>query len=182
MVDELHALHLGVHQEFVKCVVWCILQAGAWGSAQPSEHERYEAGVLIMRNELTQWYKDHEREHRDGLTRVHDITLRSLGSKTNRKLQMSGAETWGFLLYLVSCLGKHLPRLPPEAKALNEAGDLFVRMQKVFGNGQTNLPVKTLQDSRWSKTGLNNKCVGVCAGVAGACTGVCVSVGWCLLV
>eukprot|EP00969_Alexandrium_andersonii_P008471 369733-Alexandrium_andersonii.AAC.1 len=69
-----------------------------------------------MRNELGQWYKRREASHHENLTSVHDMTLRSFGTKADRKCNFSGAEAWGVLLFLVETLQKHRAREPAEAE------------------------------------------------------------------
>ena len=100
-----------------------------------------------MCNEPTRWYKEHETVAKDGLARVHDITAKSLGTKNGRRLCMSGAETWGFLLFLVHCLEKYRSRLSDLASNLLVVGKTFVRMQEVFGSGEANLPTSIVHDA-----------------------------------
>eukprot|EP00969_Alexandrium_andersonii_P197125 8709517-Alexandrium_andersonii.AAC.1 len=76
-----------------------------------------------MRAELSRWYKARQRTHQDNLTRAHDLTLKMLGgTPMTPKLALSGAETWGFMLFLINCLERYQPLLPESSRSWLEAG------------------------------------------------------------
>ena len=70
--------------------------------------------ILCMRNELGEFYTARRQSHPDEtLTRANDLTVKMFGTRTEPALKMSGAETCGFMLYLLSALESHGPSLPP---------------------------------------------------------------------
>lgn len=129
-VDVLHTLHLGVFQQWCKHNVWLLLESSAWQKTSTTMEERHKQNVLCIRNELDNWYKDrHKEKPEEFLTRVHDLTVKMFGSRTDPAMKLSGTETWGFLLFLVNALEMHKAHLPPEEARLREAG---AELQKLY--------------------------------------------------
>lgn len=122
-IDTLHTMHLGVYAHWCKRAAWFLLEAGIWGAPSDPTEERHQIGVLCMRTELSQFYEEYKRNNRDApLTTLHDLTVKMLGTRNDPALHMSGAETWGFLLYLLWYLSRHRAALPPSWRSLHEAG------------------------------------------------------------
>ena len=100
-IDVLHCLHLGVLMTYCKVVIWLLINGGAWGQ-HGSQEETFHAAVLAIRVELNQFYGARHRAHpTEGLTRISSFRHKTLGDPSDPKLRAKGAETWGFLLFLV---------------------------------------------------------------------------------
>ena len=146
-VDFLHCLHLGVFQHYCKIVVWMLLESAIWSSTATNQDERHEVAVLCLRSELGLWYDARKRTHPgEDLTVLHDLTVKMLGTKDAPALKMSGAETWGFLMFLVDGLEKHGAALGVEARRLREAGLLLIRFMTILATGGATLEPHELQD------------------------------------
>jgi len=144
-VDELHALNLGVMQVWAKTAVWYVFTKGVYGIHATAE-ETFQISVLAMRHELLQWYKDVKGVH-PGLTRLSDLTVKMFGTSAEPKLKMKGAETWGFLLFLVYLLEKHLATLGAEGARYLRAGKALVGIVTAFeGVGGLSVPLGVQQD------------------------------------
>lgn len=147
-VDELHALHLGVYKEFCKRAVWVLLNSHVWGAGETTESEKHQIGVLCLRSELTSWYKHRESMFADGFTRVHDLTVKMLGTAESPMLPLSGAEIWGLMVFLTDALQKYSGQTPPEARQLLEAGQKLVRFQNVLSGMRANPTRAGIQELR----------------------------------
>eukprot|EP00974_Lingulodinium_polyedra_P054664 5259096-Lingulodinium_polyedra.AAC.1 len=79
------------------------------------------------------------------------------GTSNDPALKLSGAETWGFMLYLLFALEKHGPSLPTSWKTLREAGRQLEHIYTVMQDTGTVMPKNALQDPRGSH---NRGCFG----------------------
>lgn len=145
-VDLMHTMHLGVFQSWAKVVVWMVLDSPAWVPSRGSAEEHARMSVRCMRGELDQWYKDrHAANPVEGLTRVHDLTIKMFGSRTEPKIAMSASETWGFLLFLLCALDRHSGLLPPSSSTLLAAGKELERMYTTMQQNPMVLPPAAVQ-------------------------------------
>jgi hypothetical protein len=129
-IDVLHTLHLGVYASWCKLMVWLLLDNTIWGIAGMTADERHQAGVLAMRADLASFYRRHREQNPDDeLTPVNDLTVKMFGSRSDPALHMSGAETWGFLLYLLWAGDKYKATLSAAGQVLREAGLCLQRIQ-----------------------------------------------------
>ena len=151
-VDVLHTLHLGIFADWCKQTVWCLLDASVRDRRPVTAEEKHQVCILCMRNELGEFYTARRQSHPDEtLTRANDLTVKLFGSRNEPALKMSGAETWGFMLYLLSALKSHGPSLPPLRKRLFEAGQRLEHIYSVMQEHGHNLPKTVLQDTGWAR-------------------------------
>ena len=138
-IDTLHCLYLGVMLAFSRYVVWLMITEHVWGLAGTAE-ETLQISILAIRHELSQFYKARHREYpTEFLTRVR-IGKKTFGDHGNRKLATKGAETWGFLLYLIDKLSKSKFR-----GDLLDAGRSVERIISIWNAGAVNLSVGETQ-------------------------------------
>lgn len=110
-----------------------LFDARIWGGEAVTAEESLKIAVLCLRQDLTAFYRERRRRHpNDPLTMVHDITPKMFGARDTPKLKFSGAETWGFVLYMVQALQRYSQFLPPMAAGLREGGVLLVRTQEIL--------------------------------------------------
>lgn len=122
-IDVLHTLHLGIFAAWCKLAVWVLLESSCWASAGGSAEERHRLSILCMRQELDVWFKGRHKQRPDEkLTRVHDITSKMLGTRNDPQLKLSGAETWGVMLYLLWALDNYKNVLSETSRLLRAAG------------------------------------------------------------
>ena len=132
-IDMLHCIHLGFMLAFVKTVVWHLLINGKWGRFGTLA-ESLQLAALRLRNELETWYKArHSANPTELLTRAH-ITASELGSHSEQKCKLKGAQTWAVFLYLIDVLGtvgvtygNECLRFLEAALALKQCIDLLTR-------------------------------------------------------
>ena len=147
-VDVLHTLHLGIFQQWGKLAVWSLLDATVWVSPGGSAEERHKVQVLCLRNDLDNFYRErHRARPNENLTRVHDLTVKMFGTKSDPALKLSGAETWGFLLYLNHALDFYSHKLPAIAKTLLAAGRCLEKLYTTMQEASTTPSVAALQVS-----------------------------------
>ena len=131
-VDILHTLHLGLFAHWCRLAVWRLLDSNAWAPQGMSAEERVSTSVSCMRNELDAWYKSHPAEG-ESFTRVHELTVKMFGTKSDPSLKLSGAETWGFLKYLLWALQRYSAKLRGDWQWIFQSGQkleaLYVLLQ-----------------------------------------------------
>ena len=69
-----------------------------------------------------------------------------IGTPDDPKLKLSGAETWGFVLFLTELLGQHGERFGAKGPQLREAGGCLIRIMDIFRGNSAALPPQDLQD------------------------------------
>jgi hypothetical protein len=139
-VDTLHCLYLGVFLAFARHVVWLLVLGGAWGD-KPTIDETIESAVIAIRMELVAWYKRRARNHpAELLTRVAKFRRKTIGDRSDKKLRTKGAETWGFMLFLLDMLGTRGGSIGPAVAAnLLRAGRALEAMVVTWSAAGPNL-------------------------------------------
>jgi hypothetical protein len=125
-VDELHALNLGVLNDFARMALWFLISSNIFGNVGAAE-ENMQVAVLALRHELHRWYKEVKGRY-PGLTEVSDLTVKMLGSSSHQKLKTKGAETWGVVLFLVDMLERHAGMVGETGARYLQAGMALRRM------------------------------------------------------
>ena len=93
VVDQLHAVNLGVMQAWCKFVIWEQIEKGLW-TKQSTLHEQFEASALVIRTDLKKFYTDWDRSSEGKkLTRISRFSTKHLGKPDDRTLRTKGAET-----------------------------------------------------------------------------------------
>jgi hypothetical protein len=130
-VDLLHCIYLGVLLGYCKLVVWHLLLAGKWGRLSTLV-ETVQYAALRLKHDLETWYSSrHQLDRTEKLTRAH-VTAAKVGSSSDPKLRLKGAETYGVFLYLVDVLGADGARWGPEGLRYLEAGASMKRCLEIM--------------------------------------------------
>ena len=146
-VDLLHCLHLGVFMAYAKHVIHALLGADIRAVHETTFDEKSRVGKLALRGELQTWYKQRRRSHPDeDLTRANDLTLKMVGPPSSAKMKLSGAETWGVVLFLIDALDKYAGYLGTTAGPLREAGLHLVHIIEVCRAHEERIPFPAVQD------------------------------------
>ena len=140
-IDVLHSLYLGTLHKFSREALWFMFEIGCWGRC--SSVETYKTAVFSLRSCLFNWYKTPRGE---GLTCLHDLTTKMLGSFGDHKLKSKAMETWGVLLFLCDMLRQHRPLCGQRGAVFLEAGMLLQHYVDLIKAGGYNLEPAALQD------------------------------------
>jgi hypothetical protein len=146
-IDALHTLNLGVMQGYAKVVVWALFDAPVWANHCTNNEERLKLSVVCMKAELDVFYRGHRQTHPgQTLTEITDLTPKMFGTRSSPSMSLHGAETWGFLQYLVHTLAKYSGKIGASALPLLEAGQLLVRVQTIINTTGSQVPAFSIQD------------------------------------
>ena len=107
-IDAMHTLCLGVFAQWIAFLMWQILDANLSDNQAADQHSRDFNNLKSLKGHLFRWYPVAEKQLKEAghtLTRVTDITLSMLGSRTSPALHMKAAETLGVLRFLGQYLG-----------------------------------------------------------------------------
>ena len=139
-VDTLHCLYLGVFLAFARHLVWLLVLGGAWGD-KPTQDEIIESAVIAIRKELAAWYKRRARDHPDErLTRISKFRRKTIGDRADQKLRTKGAETYGFMMFLLDMLATRGKVIGPAvANRLLQAGRSLEAMVVTWSAAGPNL-------------------------------------------
>ena len=144
-IDVLHCLYLGVFNRFCRIVAWLLLTSGLFGR-RGSLEEQIQVGIIAMGNMLDHWYKRrHAADREEGLTRITKLSRGRFGTMQDQFFKAKGAETWGFMLFLLDILDTHKDRLPQEAQVLLSAGRALEELMDVFDNAETRMTNSEIQ-------------------------------------
>lgn len=145
-VDALHAVFLGVMNSFCKHLLLFLIQEGMWGQRGQAD-ETEQRAMLIIRAELRAFYRRrHEQNPGERLTRISVFSKKTIGDPSVKKLNTKGAETWGFLLYLLDRLPHSLNNLGPQAAQLLQAGRALERVVRVWDESGPTLSPAQVQE------------------------------------
>ena len=141
-VDLLHALYLGTLQDVAKAALWFLIGRGKWGVVGTLD-ERIQVAALKIRFELEQWLKSRRRSQKQ-LTAAH-INAKKIGTNSDRKLKLKGAETYTFFLFLLHILEKDMNRWGENGlrylhafRHMSRMVDIFHEADNVMTAGQIN--------------------------------------------
>jgi len=145
-VDTLHALYLGVMLVYCRVTVWVVLHSGVYGHGVGGEAGLVPA-VLAIRHALFGFYdRRHAALPEENLTRVSDMVPAMLGTSADPKLKTKGAETWGFLFFLLDELRRWGAKLGAEVDRLLRAGEALVQMVLLWRGCGWVVPDHIVQD------------------------------------
>ena len=148
-IDILHTLYLGIFMAWCRSAVWFLIDQKVYGPNAQTADELIIVSTASMRQALTGFYKQRHREYpHEELTRVHDLTPKMFGTREKPKLKLSGAETWGFLLFLVAEFARFSRVLPHPAPRFARSGALLVRMHDLLSGADVPLTPAAHQDPR----------------------------------
>ena len=94
--------------------------------------------TLNLRAELWLWFGARARQHpQEHLTRLPDLTIKRLGSASDPKLKLKGAECCAFFLFILAMLRKYATRLGNDGANLLKAGEhmeqILIKMRALRG-------------------------------------------------
>ena len=142
-IDMLHTFYLGILHAFCSFLVWECLRARIWGDLG----NELPNTILRMRIDLFFFYKEY-RDAGSGhpLTELVDLTPNMLGTETSPDLKTKGAETWGFHLFLIWVLGRHVGRLGARGPLLLQTAKALERLPLIFREADAVPSADHLQD------------------------------------
>ena len=86
-----------------------------------------EIELYNVKHELHVFYTAYDAAHvGHPASRISKLTMKMIGKKTERKLKLKAAETYGLLNYLVDRLRRSMGAVGPGAKAMLDSGELLV--------------------------------------------------------
>ncbi len=143
-IDSLHALSLGVFQNFVAPLVAAMVWVdNCWG-IRGGAAARMAGSVGRMSQELFVWYGVEARMGRNH-TRVQTLTAKMFGKEGKPKAKLHGAETNGLLEFSVSLIARHSGRLTDHERWRTAAVDL-VRLKNLLKEHTGRWPAPAIQD------------------------------------
>ena len=144
-VDVLHCLHLGCFNVFCTVVMWLLLDSQCWARAANFD-VAWANSLVVLKARLTAFYKRHPR-----LTRTGDFTKGMCGDPGDRKCKLKGAETWGFMLFLLEEL-RRFPHIANQRRLLG-AGEALEQLIGIWRAGSWKLTAAEVQRSFdcWSR-------------------------------
>ena len=94
-------------------MTWLVVQSGVLVGAGGLQGQRLPESIAAIRASLFNFYKKWAADHRDGptLTAVTDFTAKMLGSQSECKMKLKGAETFCYMHFLLHLLGLHKDRV-----------------------------------------------------------------------
>lgn len=130
--------------------MWIIIRAGIWLGGETTQEKRDTIALTQFRSSLHAWYRvRHDNNPEEKLTRVHDMTIKMIGSPTQPTFKFSGAETWGLMLFMTHCLRVHSAVIGHDiARPLGEGGEMLVRYIEVVRAQPMNVTPPVIQDHR----------------------------------
>jgi hypothetical protein len=143
-IDSLHALSLGVFQNFLASLVAAMVWVdNCWG-IRGGAAARMAGSVGRMSQELFVWYGVEARMGRNH-TRVQTLTAKMFGKEGKPKAKLHGAETNGVLEFSVSLIARHSGRLTDHERWRTAAVDL-VRLKNLLKEHTGRWPAPAIQD------------------------------------
>ena len=109
-IDAMHTLCLGVFQQWVVHAIWAILDVNLQGSTASDQESRDVANIKALRTQLFKWYPAAEKQLASkghSLTRVSDINVKAIGSRSAPVLHFKAAESLGLLRWLGAFFEDH---------------------------------------------------------------------------
>ena len=145
-IDVLHCQYLGNLKSYAKHIVWFLVLEGAFGRVGAQE-DQVQYAILALARELDTWYKTrHKADVLEKLTRIKQFSKRIIGEPSQRKLATKGAETWGFVLFLIDVMKARRSALPSVVNRYIEAGESIVRLMTIFDEAGVNLKPFEIQE------------------------------------
>jgi hypothetical protein len=126
LVDQLHALNLGVMKLFAQELLWELMWRCVWVDKNGRVQDDWIAcNLIIVRGLLSEWQDSYARAHPGHKqTVIQQITPGMVGTPGNRCLALKAAETKYFFLFLCDLLPAHVHSLPQGGKWLAAATTL----------------------------------------------------------
>jgi hypothetical protein len=121
--------------------MWYLLASGLFGVLGTAE-ENILVSLLMLRNALHIFYKTAENVK---LTRVHDLTLKMVGTQAAPQCKTKAAETFGLMLFLINQLQTHRARLSDESAMLLEAGECLATITNIWNTHGKQIPDDAIQ-------------------------------------
>ena len=140
-IDVMHTFHLGITNAYCKHVLWELLTQGAWVK-RPTQEETVASNILMCDHERKTWFKSYHRAHPGEKTSPFKVRRKIVGDTSERKLTLKAAQTWYFLLFMISVLTR-CRSFVDGAECFLEAGNLLADVMRKFERG---VVVRSLRD------------------------------------
>jgi hypothetical protein len=100
VIDQLHALNIGVLKDFCKHAIWEMLLTNSFNVPEPTtQAELIDLGCSLFRNALQTWYSSRHVAGED-FTHLEDFCSTMIGTAEHRFLRTKAAETKGLLYFI----------------------------------------------------------------------------------
>jgi hypothetical protein len=147
VIDILHALNLGVYQQYCADMLWAIVRADCFrvGPTKAMD-ERLQLSAMRIRSALFSWYTSQATSHPDDhIHELQDFTAEMMGTSTKQKLRLKAAETKSFLFFTVD-LAKRFESQLPQGPLLVSAGTCLTTIQRAFDENGEKMRPASVQD------------------------------------
>ena len=125
-----------------------IFLSGVFG-AIGTESENLQVAVMVMRNQLTSWYKHkHELDPGQKINRLSKLSTKSVGTRNNRCFKGKAAETCGVILFFIYEI-RRLGERVQDGQRLLRAGQCLERIVLLWRNCDWEIP-RDAQEERYT--------------------------------
>ena len=155
-LDLMHGWRLGPVQTFVSLALNFCLDSGLWSpSTNIDANERRKLGLLALKVELFQWYREKRKDPawtKKG-TEVWNLTLTMIGSTDSPSLHTKAAESHGLLLFVRDLFLQYMEQfnatlsagMARKGKLLCESAKAAVELEEVFATNTRAMPRQAAQ-------------------------------------
>ena len=132
MIDQLHAMNLGVLQNFCAYALWRLAESNVYDLDRSTKPEYLVMFCLRLKRDLFEWYRVHENEFApEDRSRLVDLVPTMLGDEHSPSLKTKAAETRMLVWFCGDMINEHSARIP-DAVVWVRACDALKRMLIVF--------------------------------------------------
>ena len=146
VVDQLHALSLGVLKYFLMSLVWLCFDTNVFDVHETTEDARLVTNVARLRAALFAWYKRDAARGRHH-SRVQELTVGMVGVREAPDLRLHAAEMNGFLHFAGELLQAY-GSLLPEPELWKKAQVAFSNMTDLVHQHRVVFPDRVCQATR----------------------------------
>jgi hypothetical protein len=145
VVDLLHAVHLGIAQDFCGAVFWHCITSGLFVTGR-SPSETAHISVQHLRKLLWSWYNNANEEMVGAeITRLEDLTVSMLGTAASPACKTKGAETRWLIPFCVHLLSEYKDPLGQRGKHLARVGRALLDLVEEWQVAPRRLLAQNLQ-------------------------------------
>lgn len=132
VVDSPHTLYLGPARDWIGAVFWRLIDDKVFWDGR-DQTDTAQMTVLEIRRHLTSWYTDYEREHPEiQITRLDNLELPMLGSRSSPQLSSKAAETKGLIPFGVHPFETHASEVKGNGRSLLRVGEAMMEIVAVL--------------------------------------------------
>jgi hypothetical protein len=144
-IDSLHTCYLGPWQRWCMYVFWSLIVRNVWDCGGNAE-SRHQSCIIRLRSDLMTHYKHLDKDTAERTTRLEDLTVKMLGTRSKPKLKTKAAETKHLVPFCLDMLGTHMGKLGLKGQALLRAGQCLKRFDAILEEQPRVLPRPVCED------------------------------------